>query len=343
MSQSQSPTGLPSSFLDTSAMSPDAAAQAWMENIGVMFDIRHRNAPSTGPRPQAGGFAFGDLLVGSSRAAAQSFDRSRYRAARDGLSHYLLQFYTEGSCGPRDGAGSEWTRPGDLLIVDLSQPLATAASDFTNLNLIVPRRMLAPLLRQPDDHNLSIVRRENPLTGVLLNHLRTLHMSAPDLTTGEAGLLIKPTLDLAAAALNGAVDEATGHGAGLGLFAMICRHVDAHLFDTDLSAELVAGRFGISTRKLYYLFEEIGGFALHVQEQMLRRARAALLDPGDPRRSIADIAGEHGFAHRSTFVAAFRRLFGMSPREMRQLGRDHAAPAGDRPRAEWARWIAGMR
>lgn len=343
MSQSQFPTGLPSSFLDTSGMSPTAAARAWAENIGVMFDIRYRGEPGTGPIPQAGGFAFGEMLVGSGRAAAQSFDRSRYRAARDGLSHYLIQFYTDGSCGPRDAAASEWTRPGDLLIVDLSQPLATAASDFANLNLIVPRRMLTPLLRQPDDHNLSIVRRENPLTGILLNHVRSLHASAPGLTTGEAALLIKPTLELAAAALNGAVDETTQNGLGLGLFTMICRHVDAHLFEAELSAETVARRFGISTRKLYYLFEEIGGFALHVQEQRLRRARAALLDPASRQRSIADIAGDHGFAHRSTFVAAFRRLFGMSPREMRQLGRDQLPASVERPRAEWARWIAGMR
>lgn len=342
MSQSQSPTGLPASFLDTSDMSPAAAARAWAENIGVMFDIRFRGEPGAGPLPRAGGFAFGDVLVGSSLASAQSFDRSRYRAARDGLSHYLLQFYTEGSCGPREGAGSDWTRPGDLLVVDLSQPLATAASDFANLNLIVPRRMLAPLLRQPDDLNLSIIRRENPLTSVLLSHVRSLHLSAPQLTTGEAGLLIRPTLDLAAAALNGAVDETNRDGVGHGLFTMICRHVDAHLFDAEISAESVARRFGISTRKLYYLFEEVGGFALHVQEQRLRRARAALLEPTGGR-SIADIATDHGFAHRSTFVAAFRRLFGMSPREMRQLGRDHPALDGDRQRAEWARWIAGMR
>ena len=343
MTSVKSQIGLPSSFLDTSAMTPEAAQRAWVENIGVMFDIRHRNEPAAGPKPSAGGFVFGDMLVGSSRAAAQSFDRSRYRTARDGLSHYLLQFYTEGSCGPRDAAGSEWTRPGDLLIVDLAQPLTTAASDFSNLNLVVPRRMLAPLLRQPDEHSLSIVRRENPLTAVLLNHLRSLHAQAPQLTTGEAGLLIRPTLELAAAALNGSVDEATQDGARLGLFTLICRHVDAHLFDDGLSAETVAHRFGISTRKLYYLFEEIGGFALHVQEQRLRRARAALLEPANDGRTIADIAGDHGFLHRSTFVTAFRRQFGMSPRELRQLGRSQHAGGGDNPRrAEWTRWIAGM-
>lgn len=324
-------------------MTPEAAAQAWVENIGVMFDIRHRNAPGAGPKPSAGGFAFGEMLVGSSRAASQSFDRSRYRTARDGLSHYLLQFYTEGSCGPRDAAGSEWTRPGDLLIVDLAQPLATAASDFTNLNLVVPRRMLAPLLRQPDEHGMSIVRRENPLTSVLLSHLRSLYTQAPQLTTGEAGLLIKPTLELAAAALNGAADESTLDGVRLGLFTIICRHVDAHLFDDDLSAEAVAQRFSISTRKLYYLFEEIGGFAQHVQEQRLRRARAALLEPGNDQRTIANIAGDHGFLHRSTFVTAFRRQFGMSPRELRQLGRSQRDGGADNPRrADWARWIARM-
>lgn len=344
MTQSQSPAGLPSSFLDTSAMEPDAAARAWIENIGVMFDIRFRTEPGAGPAPRAGGFVFGDMLVGSSRAAAQSFDRSRYRAARDGLSHYLLQFYTEGNCGARVSPAADWTRPGDLLVVDLSQPLATAASDFSNLNLVVPRRMLEPLLRGPDDHNLAIVRRENPLTGVLFSHLRALHMSAPQLTTGEAALLIRPTLELAAAALNGAADEATRDGTGLAQFTMICRHVDAHLFAADLSAGSVARRFGISTRKLYYLFEGLGGFATHVQEQRLRRARAALVEPANARRGIGEIARDHGFAHRSTFVAAFRRLFDMSPREMRQLGRAHPPPdASERRQAEWARWIAGMR
>lgn len=342
MTANTSPTGLPSSFLDTSAMSPEAASQAWVENIGVMFDIRLRNEPSVGPKPAAGGFAYGDMLVGSSRAASQSFDRSRYRTARDGLSHYLLQFYTEGSCGPRDAAGSEWTCRGDLLIVDLAQPLATAASDFSNLNLIVPRRMLSPLLRQPDEHSLSIVRRENPLTSVLLNHLRCLHLQAPQLTTGEASLLIEPTLQLTAAALNGSIDESTQGGVRQGLFTLICRHVDANLFDETLSAEAVAHQFGISTRKLYYLFEEIGGFSLHVQEQRLRRARAALLEPANDGRTIADIAGAHGFLHRSTFVTAFRRQFGMSPRELRQLGRGHHDVSDDARRAEWARWIAGM-
>lgn len=342
MTSSKAQTGLPSSFLDTSAMTPAAAERAWADNIGVMFDIRFRNAPGDGPRPQAGGFVFGDLIVGTSGAASQSFDRSRYRTARDGLSHYMLQFYTEGSCGARDAAGSEWTRPGDLLIVDLAQPLATAASDFSNLNLIVPRRMLAPLLRQPDAHGLSIVRRENPLTAVLLNHLRCLHLQAPQLTTGEAGLLIRPTLELAAAALNGSVDEATQGGVRQGLFTLICRHVDAHLFDAALTAETVAQQFGISTRKLYYLFEGIGGFSLHVQEQRLRRARAALLEPGNDGRTIADIAGAHGFRHRSTFVTAFRRQFGMTPRELRQLGRGQHVGSDDPRRAEWARWIAGM-
>jgi len=180
-------------------------------------------------------------------------------------------------------------------------------------------------------------------------NVRSFPMPLPVIATspGEREMLhgqamIKPTLELAAAALNGAVDESTADGAGLGLFTMICRHVDGHLFDADLTAEAAARRFGISTRKLYYLFEEIGGFALHVQEQRLRRARAALFDPSGERRSIADIASDHGFAHRSTFVAAFRRLFGMSPREMRQLGRDNAMP-GDHERAEWARWIAGIR
>jgi AraC-like DNA-binding protein len=38
----------------------------------------------------------------------------------------------------------------------------------------------------------------------------------------------------------------------------ICRHVRLHMMDRDLSPEKIAAHFGISPRKLSYLFEEMG-------------------------------------------------------------------------------------
>lgn len=119
-------------MLDCSSLPVKEATTAWQESIGVMFDTRLRNAPDSGFRAHVEGFQFGDLLLGSCHSVAQTFDRSPRRIKRDNLDHLLLQFYTEGTCGQRDGGLDARTQPGDLWISDLAQPQATAASDFTN-------------------------------------------------------------------------------------------------------------------------------------------------------------------------------------------------------------------
>ncbi|MDJ1157023.1 AraC family transcriptional regulator [Chelatococcus sp. SYSU_G07232] len=344
MGQAKSGQKLPYSFMDTKGMSAKEAGAAWAENIGVMFDTKYHELPSEGFHAHAGGYILGELIIGTGKSVAQNFDRSRYRIGRDGLTHYLLQYYQRGSCGRRDGGSGDRTRPGDLFITDLAQPLATAASDFTNLNLIVPRRLLAPLLQRPDEHNTRIVRGNNPLVELFLNHLQSLFRMAPAMTQDEVGLLIQPTLQLAAAALNGTADEQTQAGVDIGLFDEVCRHVNDHLLHPDLSAEQVASRFGMSRRKLYYLFEKVGGFVSYVQERRLHRVRMILLDPAHAHRTIMDIAEEHGFLHRPGFIAAFRRLYGLTPGEMRALAmrRDtEAIESGDH--VEWRNWIARLR
>ncbi len=175
-------------MLDCSSLPVKEATTAWQESVGVMFDTRLRNAPDSGFRAHVEGFQFGDLLLGSCHSVAQTFDRSPRRIKRDNLDHLLLQFYTEGTCGRRDGGLDARTQPGDLWISDLAQPQATAASDFTNLNLIVPRRLLAPLLRAPDEHNLRMVPGGSPLVRLLHTHLAALFQSAPQLRPQDAAV-----------------------------------------------------------------------------------------------------------------------------------------------------------
>lgn len=57
------------------------------------------------------------------------------------MDGFLLQFYASGQSMSRRGAG-ETAGPGDLYIIDMAQPLATATTDHDHLSLVVPRRLL---------------------------------------------------------------------------------------------------------------------------------------------------------------------------------------------------------
>lgn len=336
---------LPRSRLDTRTLRPRQAFETWREAIDVVFDIHLRGDVDESFHARVDAFLFGSVFIGTARGVAQNFDRSRMKIGRDLSDYYMLQFYLEGICGARDGGADRQTRPGDLFVVDAAQPLATATSDFGNLNLIVPRRLLAPLLKAPDEQNMRILRGNLPLVALFRDHLSALYRRAGELTVEQAHNVIRPTLELAASVLNDGVSEENGKAVNVTLFAAIRRHIDAHIGDPDLSPGKVAAAFGISRRKLYYLFEQAGGFAACVQEERLRRCCAALLDPANRGRPIAELAEAHGFTNPVSFSRAFRRVIGMTAREVRDLaaqGREMRRPA-DRRRDDWSRWLAQMR
>lgn len=343
MSQENSEDKVLGSFFDSRSMSVREAATGWAQAMSVMFDVRIGDDGAGRFHGLAGGYALDQLLVGRSRSMAQAFDRSRYRTARDGLSNYLLQFYTVGACGRRDSGSDTWTRPGDLLIIDLAQPLATAASDFENLNLFIPRRLLAPLLTAPDALHLTVLRAEEPLVGLLLGHLRMLIELAPSLTRSQAARLVRPTVELAAAAINGQSPQATAMSANQSLLEQICHRLETQLADRSLTAQAVAGQFGISERKLYYLFEQMGGFSSYVRQRRLRAVRDRLAEPDVGGETIASISEAYGFNHRSSFVSAFRGLYGMTPREFRSLAAARGSGLGPDMPGDWRRWIAELR
>ena len=319
------------------------ALTAWQESIGVMFDTRLSAGAEAPFRAEVEGFLIGDVALGRCSAPAQWFDRSRSKIERDNLDHIMLQFYTEGSCGRRDGSSDEVTRPGDLWVTDLEQPLASGTTAFANLNIILPRRIIAPLLSQPQSHHMSVLSGRDPLVMLLRSHMRALLTTAPDLREEDTVAVLGPTLALAAAALNGKVEEAGMAPFTSAIMSAIRRHIELHIASQTLSASSVAQKFGISERKLYYLFEQFGGFATYVQDRRLHRCRRDLIDPGQRHRTIAEIAESLGFSNSKSFSRAFTRRMGITAREVRaHAGKHEAVPANSKV-DQWWDWISRLR
>jgi AraC family transcriptional activator of tynA and feaB len=100
--------------------------------------------------------------------------------------------------------------------------------------------------------------------------------------------------------------------------AAVLSHVERHLGDRDLTVAGVCRRFAISPRTLHNLFADADeSFAATVRRLRLERSAAVLADPATTAATVTAVAAAHGFDDPTSFSRAFRRRFGVSPREMR--------------------------
>jgi AraC-like DNA-binding protein len=306
--------------VDTQHLPGSEAFALWQDEFVPYWEVRPVRPPEEKFASSAEIHQFGAMALGTVKTPAQWIDRSRYRIARDGFTQFGIQIVRQGHIGKRDtGSDALASEPGDVLISDLSQCSTLEASNLSALFFSVPRDALEPLLTSPDHHNQRVISGKDPLAALLRSHLFALHEQAGSMDPTAVQSVMKPTLELTAAALNAQVTDAEADAVAFALTLEIRRHVERRITDRLLSPEDVAGHFGISLRKLYYLFEPFGGFAAFVREKRLHRVREALCNPSNRARSIAEIAEEAGFGNYAAFVRAFRKAFEISPRELRIL------------------------
>lgn len=99
--------------------------------------------------------------------------------------------------------------------------------------------------------------------------------------------------------------------------------IEAHLSDSNLSLERIAAANGMSLRYLHVLFEQSEMSASEwVWNRRLQLAYDCLAS-GDGR-SITSIAFDHGFNSSAHFSTMFRHKYGITPRDLRSLKRNHA-------------------
>lgn len=335
---------IPRYCLDTDGLSLKQAIDVWHEQVALMGRTRLKDVPAEKFHSRIEYYQLADLVLGRAKTYAQSFDRSRYQIGRDGIAHYVLQLYLDGGCRARTSGQEALAARGDLMTFDCAQPQMTETPDYTCLHLFVPRPLLAPLLKWNDEQNMRVFDGNGALVGIFRDHLHSLYRRAPFLTVREAENLVRPTLELAAAVINGSVGEETIRGVELALFERICRHIDERIQDPALTTENLSGHFKISPRKLSYLFQNVGGVATYIQERRLHHARNVLGDPAQMAKSIGDIALTYGFIHPHSFTRAFQRVHGMSPREFRSLAFEGRARAmNDASAHTWWRWMTTNR
>lgn len=301
-----------------------AAGAAETKVVGAAEDFRMRSATQ-----HLGSAVLVDVTI-----TPVTYAHTASIVARTGLDHLMLTMYLAGGCEFAAGRRAVTARPGDIFVVDYGEPSFTRTNSDTGasrvLNVVMPRPRLAPLLAAPNAVQASLIRRETAAGQLMREHVLALNEAAPGLAPTEIDSRVTQLTHLVARTI-GPADAEDAAVARQALLSSIKRHIEQALIALDLGVDALCSRFGLSRSALYRLFEPEGGLAAYIQQRRLIRAYRQLAAPEAGRRRILDIAVESRFASDATFARAFRRQFGVTPRDVR-------APAGrDVPQARWLR------
>ncbi|MFB4300744.1 AraC family transcriptional regulator [Actinomadura sp. NTSP31] len=100
--------------------------------------------------------------------------------------------------------------------------------------------------------------------------------------------------------------------------AVVRRYVREHATEPGLTGAAMAQDLGWSLRQVQLALQHAGTTPRElIREERLRLVRDRLRNPQDRDVTITDIAHATGFSSASALSTAFRRRFGVSPRELR--------------------------
>jgi AraC-like DNA-binding protein len=258
--------------------------------------------------------SYGIALCGHARV---EFVRGRRHIRTDPRGTVELLVPTIGAARVEQGGTSGEIRPGVLAFCDVDRPFEFAHGErFRSVGLIVPRE--AVHRRSP-----SAVRDPQMLDGtagvgrLIRQTVLTLQEERERLSETTFDLACDQLLDLVCLAADGAVDSAPA-ARRKDVEEQIRGYVRRHAAEPGLSVTGIARALGWSSRYVQDVLQAAGTTSRDlIRTERLRLARTRLAAPVWAGRSIAQIAYACGFASHAAFTTAYRREFGVSPREAR--------------------------
>jgi AraC-like DNA-binding protein len=237
---------------------------------------------------------------------------------------WLLMIQEEGVCEVGQGARTTKLTPGDIGFLDTSRPY----------EVTFPRCFKQSILKMPALLFRDIAPRGDDLAGVALPGAQALTAIARQnlLLLERSAAIIEPIFLAAAAnsclghlslAMRAARRDDGRKIAGRAASGYVARteaYISQNLHDAGLSVERVASSVGISAGYLQQLYRAAKNLSVaqSILDQRLANCRRELVDPSLAEESITSIAFRWGFSESSSFSRAFRRTFGLSPRQYRQ-------------------------
>lgn len=313
-------TDLPRFRMSLDELDSQERFERWEDCMGHLMDVAPTNARNA--RDFTGEievFGVGDIAFSRCRSDAVLLKRSAERISRDHLHHFAFHYFVGGGTGLAISTnGEQQLKPGDLLMIDLDQPIEMPRDDYQAIGLFVPREQILPLLPNAQDFHGRIAPANAPLTRLAVDQLLSLNRILPSMSAADAKQVTPAVLQLVSAAfapVHADSQVLLASKSNLALIQKITAHIDGRLHDPRLSPEDLGKTFLLSRTRLYKLFESSGGVASHIRTRKLRRALYELTTMRD--LPVSSIAYNLGFNSLSDFSRTFKKHYGMAPTDIR--------------------------
>ncbi|GGM44853.1 helix-turn-helix domain-containing protein [Dactylosporangium sucinum] len=263
----------------------------------------------------------GPVQVLTVRSMATTVTRSP-RLARDGAEPQLfLTLQGAGESAMAQHGRHARLRTGEFAVYTTTNPYTLMFDHGLDAHFFrIPVAELAlpePALREVCARALG---PGNPVAELTAGYLRRI-ADSPDLRSrAVAGSLAQPTIDLVRAALlSGLADPSLGRESMESTLELrLMEYLHTHLGDHGLTAAKIAAAHHVSVRHLYTVLSRAGvSLGDWLRTHRLEACRRELARPRSRTRTIASIAHQWGFADATHFSRAFRRTYGLTPRDWR--------------------------
>ncbi|MGK7869877.1 helix-turn-helix domain-containing protein [Falsiroseomonas sp. E2-1-a20] len=289
---------------------------AWQASSAGTVEVTPLADPAAGFPAERAVWALGPMALMTMRAPAARLVRTAAAARRSSLDHWMITIALRGERRIRTDAGCLTIPAGVASIASMNDVFDSDRSDIDWLCLCLPRDLA------PEIATALNASRDTPLDTsmgrILASFLLQLAAEIPSLGEAEQARVVESTRAIVAASIAPSAEAMAAAQAQIDLVQLsrVKVIIRQHLRSAILTAERLSRLAGVSRSQLYRLFEHQGGVARYIQSERLRAACRALAAP-EGERDISAIAEDVGFFDPSAFSRAFRREFGVSPREFR--------------------------
>ena len=277
-------------------------------------------AVDVGPRALAiKGQNIGRVEIVEAVGACLSIDAEGAAGAATAQVSALIM--VEGMAEIRQGERSTQLAAGDLCLIRSGRPLQLKLKGAFRIALVgVPEAEFAdrfPLWRAA---LLTPIPADSGVPAVFRDATTSLHRWQDSLGTAGRDGLADAVLDLMGALVCFAVPSNQDCiQQSLYQRDRIKKVAQLNLRNPDLDVDFIAAAVGLSARQVHRLFADEGTSLMRwVWVQRLEQCRRELGQDESGRRSISDIAYTWGFNDQAHFSRAFRKHFGLAPRDLRR-------------------------
>lgn len=335
---------IPSTLFTTEVIEERERESTYRQSIGVFFDVDHIEHENRGFHARIQGYLLSEVMLVDCQTLAQNFYRQSQMIARDSVDHIVIQAFLEGRTTNLSDPDNIVGHTGNLVVIDGTRPWEAYNTDFRNLSLIIPRRLIKDKLNDENAHHGRILNpKQNPFAALLRDHMLSLHQSADELKAEFAHALVAPCVELAAAALNSSQSQnamqVVQNNNHLTLFR-IKKFIEERITDPALSIDLILAEFSLTRSSLYRSFPKSeGGIMTYIRERRLKYAYRRLAFPGKHKPTVSQVAFEAGFESESSFTRAFKGYFQALPSEVMKGPTSFEWSEVDEPERKWESWF----